>query len=59
MRNIITAQTLFEILRKLPEEDRKHMKIVASDDNDERVEIDDCSMCINRVFLHVKRPFGV
>lgn len=59
MPNTFTAQTLFEILRKLPEEDRKHMKVTISDDNDERSDVDDYTTCLNRVFLCVKRTFTV
>ena len=54
----LTAQNLFEILRTLPEEDRKHMKIVLSDIDDERADVTDYVLCINRVILQTKRSFN-
>ena len=58
MAKTFTAQHLFEMLRNLPEEERKHMKVVVSDNDDERCDVDDYIVCINRVNLRVKRPFS-
>jgi hypothetical protein len=58
MPKFLTAQQLFEVLRVLPEEDRKRMRVVVSDVNDERSEIDDYFLCINRIILHVKHSFN-
>jgi hypothetical protein len=45
-------------LRALPEEDRKRMHVVASDVNDERSDVDDYVLCVNRVILRVKHSFN-
>jgi hypothetical protein len=58
MPKFLTAQQLFEALRALPEEDRKRMHIVASDVNDERSDVDDYVLCVNRVILRVKHSFN-
>ena len=58
MPKFLTAQQLFEVLRSLPEEDRKRMRVVASDVNDERSDVDDYVLCINRIILHVKHSFN-
>ena len=58
MPKFLTAQKLFEVLRSLPEEDRKRMRVVASDVNDERSDVDDYVLCINRIILHVKHSFN-
>ena len=57
--SVITAQNLFTVLRKIPEEERKRMKIVVSDVDDECEEITDYSLCFSRVILHVNRSFQV
>lgn len=58
MPKSLTAQHLFEVLRSLPEEDRKRMRIVVSDVNDERSDVDDYVLCVNRIILHVKHSFN-
>lgn len=58
MPKSLTAQQLFEVLRSLPEEDRKRMRVVVSDVNDERSDVDDYVLCINRIILHVKHSFN-
>ena len=52
-----SAQKLFEILQKIPAEDRKHMKVVVGDVDDEREEVKEYTLCISRVILQVNRSF--
>jgi hypothetical protein len=53
----LTAQKLFEILQKIPAEDRKHMKVVVSDIDDERANSVGYTLCISRVIIQVNRSF--
>ena len=57
MSKLLTAQHLFEVLQVLPEEDRKHMKIVVADIDDERSDISDYVLCVSRVILKTNRSF--
>lgn len=52
-----SAQKLFEILQKIPAEDRKHMKVVVGDVDDEREDVKEYTLCISRVILQVNRSF--
>jgi len=55
----VTAQELYDVIRKIPEDDRRHMVLKVKDINDERAVVTGITGCQNCVSLEVDSTFEV